>query len=449
MSMTDNPQTDVGDQVIDQYIEELKKTKADPKKKKEFMDTFSQRASQKTSQTEAVEEDPLFNSTVQRPHKADPDDNKSNDDEGIGLLHAAEKTSAKAKKEEEEVEGGFETPARRVIPKGEYKEQDTQESENDASSDSAVAKLQKSGVTFPEELDRDSLDDAQRLAVVLIDNKIKGTKYIIENYVKKTYSTSRKAAERLNELLRDVAIPERTRRIVLTSYYDSLTKKALDFIFAAEQEDDEDEDSTSSRKPRDGTQIVKIALRDKNNKPILDAEGHVITKEVTKDDLYYALQASQLGGSSNSDYIELLMNLQDKRHNETMGYFRQQADFWKQAASGDPVKRLVDQKEDLIKLGLVSDGEKPSDYQTKVIHEAREAGKEVFSETKEEIKSLVTMFRDDIVKPALLNKNNNKNSSGPKDIDDFKDEKDQEDAFSILNEALQHEEKNSKKKSDT
>lgn len=422
---------DVGDQVIDQYIEELKKTKADPNKKTEFMNEFARRASSNTpeaSKKTIDDDDPLKRVSVQAP---------SRDNEGIGLITSKEKAA------EEDIE----TPTRRVIPKGEYKPQSTDAENTDTSNETVVKKLEKLGVQFPEELDRDALDDAQRLSLILIDNKIKGTKYIVENYVKRTYPSSRRAADKLNELMRDVAIPERTRRIVLTTYYDSLSKRALDSIFAVEEEDDEvGEVSSGARKPRDGSQIVKVALRDKNGKPIIDAEGHPVTKEVTKDDLYYALQMSQMGGSGSSDYMELIMNLQDKRHQETMGYFKDQVEFWKRMSASDPVKRLVEQKQELLQLGLVSDGEKPSDYQTKVIKEAREAGKEVFRETKDELKSIITMFRDDVIKPALMKKEGVESDSGPKKIESFKDENDQENAFDILNEAVEHEEHQLQKK---
>jgi hypothetical protein len=442
--MSEDSQRDVGDEVIDQYIAELNKTKSDPEKKRQFMEQFAKRSSQKPPENNASEDDPLMHASVSNPSRMHEESN----DDGIGLVTSEEKRRDAEETDDEEDEP---KPSRRVIPRGDYKPQEAQASD-DAPSDSnesIVKRLEKAGIQFPEELDRDALDDAQRLAAVLLDNKIKGTKYIIENYVKKSYSTSRRAAERLNDLMKDVAIPERTRRIVLTTYYDSLSKKALDNIFF-EEEDEDDENSPSQRRSKDNDQIVRIALKDPKGKLILDADGRPIIKEVTKGDLYYALQATQMGGGggNSADFLETALKLQDKRFEDNARYNHEQIEFWKRMSSGDPVQRLVQQKEDLVKLGIVSsDIEKPSDYQTKVIKEAREAGKEIFNETKSEIKSLVELFRDDIIKPALTDRRNKTgDNSGPRDIDDFKDSKDQEDAFHILNEAISHEQPQSKDK---
>ncbi|MHB8153598.1 MAG: hypothetical protein ACYDG3_11140 [Bacillati bacterium] len=427
--MSEEPQRDVGDEVIDQYIEELKKTKTDPKKKKEFIEKFNQQASHSPEDNSSnsdngsesqPEEDPLMRATVPKTLHSRRLESSTNDD-GIGLISQEDRSEARSKPEPE--------PKRRVIPSGEYKEKQLSEEERAEieQSDESVG----IDVTEPQ-------DDVTRLENILKESKIKSAPYVLKNYVKRSYPTTRRAAEYLNRLLIDISVNPKIRRVVIRTFYDNLSDKAIDSIFRAEEEDDdEDGESANVKRPTDGKQLVKIPLRDKSGKPILDAEGHVILKEVTKDDLYYAVQMSQMSGGSG-DYMDVILKLQDDRHREGMEFMKQQTAFWQRAASGDPVKRLVEQKKELMELGIVGDTEKPSDYQTKVIQEARAAGKEVFQETKGEIKTLIELFRDDIIKPALKN---SKSHEGPREIEDFKNEKDQEDAFSILSEAVNQEAK--------
>ncbi|SPF49606.1 hypothetical protein SBF1_4590001 [Candidatus Desulfosporosinus infrequens] len=110
------------------------------------------------------------------------------------------------------------------------------------------------------------------------------------------------------------------------------------------------------------------------------------------------------GGSSNSnmEMFEMLARIQSKDNETVQKMMGSERDFWKASAShNDPIGTLARQKKDLIELGVVQNPntEKPSEYQKQVIDSARQAGREIFAETKDEIRPLIESLRDDFLKP--------------------------------------------------
>jgi hypothetical protein len=413
-----NPQ-DPADTLIDQYIKNLEETKKDPNKKKEFLEEY-QKSAAKHKEASEQPENPFSSSSTEESSRG-----------SIGLVDHDES-------EEEE-----EPKQKRVIPTGTLE---------GAAKKGAKSLLDEIGIQIPEDLESSVTDDAQRLLSILSQNKVKGAGYIIQNYIKKTYASPRRAAERLNRLLGDVGCVERTRRIVLNTYFE-LSERAIDNILHVD-EDDEDDEEDRSRKSRSkaNSELVRIPVR-QNGQIVRDSEGKPIIVEVTKEELYWASQTGSSSSGANEDIAQMLLRTQEKGHTESMKLLEDQKKFWQTAASSDPIKSLLQHKKELVDLGLVSgDLEKPSDYQTKMIKEARASGKELFDEVKPEIKSMVEMLRDDIIKPAINQARSSSKSEDKKPGDELpKDikmipEADKEEIFNALEASLEEEKKSEEKK---
>lgn len=371
-------QQQVIDQIIDGYIQNLEDTKHDPEKRKKFEEEYM-KALHKGDDDEPslLENDPLNEAEVVQPSRG-----RSEDDGPSPVVPRGDPDAALQNASSEEDEQPDEKPKRgsRSAP--------------------AVDLAQ---------FDDSVRDDAAKLVQILTGQKIKGIEYIVKNYFKRAYRTTGSAARQLNKLLTDVGATPRIRRIILNTFFD-ISRRTLDEIFAEEEESDDDEDVLPRHRRRseleDSNDIVEVpATNPYDGKPIISADGTPVTIQWTKAQLRAAQTQRMMGGGSSGgnamEMAELIANSTERAYRDKDQLRTEQLTMWRQMASGDPIKRLAEQKRDLIELGIVQipNTEKPSDYQRAVVQEVRAAGKEVFAETKEEIRPLITYLRDDLVKP--------------------------------------------------